>query len=448
MVSRNRKQKSIPKGLKCRKRLSLDGIVDLISSELSNIKDSRKGSNITYSLSDVIMSAFAMFSIKDPSLLCFEGHTSKDANIKNVFKITKVPSDSQMRVVLDNLEEDSLDFLYKLLMQKIQRGKVLEDYVSVGGTYLISVDGTGFFSSNKLFNKNCTEKKSRNGDITYQQQLLGACLVKPNEKEVFPLCPEAIVKQDGSSKNDCEMNSLKRMIPKVRKAHPKMKFTVIGDALFSKAPVVLLLREYDMEFILGAKPKGNKYLFNRLEDCKEYECEQDGKTHRFKFINNIAVNESNENCKINFFSYEEEDLSTFKIKKFSWVTSHEINTSNVFELMKAGRSRWKIENETFNTLKNQGYNLEHNYGLGKNNLSIIFAKLMILAFFVDQVQQRCCLLFQTALSTGNAKIRLWDKIRNLFSSGFVIFQSMEGILQAIVYGCKDPPQWSLELARS
>lgn len=432
-------QKLIPKGLKCRQELSLDGLVKLLSSKFAKVSDPR-GKNSRYSLSDVIMSAFAMFSIKDPSLLHFERHMSQESNLRSIFNIDKVPSDTQMRKILDRLPEDAIDFAFKTVMQEVQRGKVLEGYVSLGGTYLVSIDGTGFFSSNNLFNKNCTEKQQKNGDVIYQQQLLGACLMKPGEKEVFPLCPELIIKQDGVSKNDCEMNAFKRLIPKIKSTHSKMKFTIIGDALFSNAPVVELLESNNMQFILGAKPKGNSFLFNKLDECQAYEYQEgEQKIHRFKFINNVSVNESNPDCKVNFISYEEEDLHTNKIKKFAWITSHEINNETVAEIVKAGRSRWKIENETFNTLKNQGYNLGHNYGLGENNLSVIFTKLMMLAFFVDQVQQRCCVLFQTAVSLISGKIHFWTKMRNHFSNPLALFSSMEEILQAIVYGFNAPP---------
>ena len=69
---------------------------------------------------------------------------------------------------------------------------------------------------------------------------------------------------------------------------------------------------------------------------------------------------------------------------FSWVTDFTITKDNMFKIMRGGRARWEIANETFNTLKNQGYNFGHNYGLGKKNLSMIFVMLMMLAFLVDQ----------------------------------------------------------------
>jgi len=82
--------------------------------------------------------------------------------------------------------------------------------------------------------------------------------------------------------------------------------------------------------------------------------------------------------------------------------------------MRAGRARWKIENETFNTLKNQGYNFEHNYGHGKQNLATILALLMFLAFTVDQIIQRRWPVFRQVRSGLRTKAKLWDILRSLF----------------------------------
>ena len=106
--------------------------------------------------------------------------------------------------------------------------------------------------------------------------------------------------------------------------------------------------------------------------------------------------------------------------------------------MRAGRARWKIENETFNTLKNQGYHFEHNYGLGQKYLSMVFVKVMMLAFLVDQTQQLCCSLFQSVLKKLGSKRALWEDMRSLFR--WFILESMEMLYLALLYGItKQPP---------
>ena len=105
------------------------------------------------------------------------------------------------------------------------------------------------------------------------------------------------------------------------------------------------------------------------------------------------LNKSNPDVRVNFLEYMQTDPKG-KGNLFSWVTNIQINQDNVFALMRGGRARWKIENETFNTLKNLGYNFEHNYGHGKKYLSTILCLLMLLAFLIDQVQGIACSLFQ------------------------------------------------------
>ena len=100
--------------------------------------------------------------------------------------------------------------------------------------------------------------------------------------------------------------------------------------------------------------------------------------------------------------------------------------------MRGGRARWKVENETFNTLKNQGYHFEHNYGHGKKHLSVVFAALMMLAFLIDQVQQLGCALFQAVLDKKGSRKRLWEHMRALFKT--LEFNSMAQLFKAILYG--------------
>jgi len=100
--------------------------------------------------------------------------------------------------------------------------------------------------------------------------------------------------------------------------------------------------------------------------------------------------------------------------------------------MRGGRARWKIENETFNTLKNQGYHLEHNYGHGARNLSVVLALLMRLAFLVDQVQQLCCPVFRAAWDKMKTKCPLWEELRHHFR--LLLFDSMAELLMALVRG--------------
>ena len=198
---------------------------------------------ITISLPDALMSAFAMFSLKDPSLLAFD-ERRHDRNLHNLYGIGRVPSDTQMREILDPLDPEQLRPVYNDVFRELQRGKALEPLVFLEGCYLLLMDGTGYFSSQTIHCDSCLQKTSKKtGEVTYQHQLLGAVIAHPDHHEVIPLAPEPIVQQDGNTKNDCERNAGKRLLRKIRKEHPRLKLIVVEDGLASNAPHIRELKK-------------------------------------------------------------------------------------------------------------------------------------------------------------------------------------------------------------
>jgi hypothetical protein len=416
--------------------LSADNLLKRIRAGFDRIKDHR-ASNAVISLSDVLMSAFAMFSLKDSSLLEFDDRREKDDNLKRIYKIEMVPSDSQMRTVLDDVSPEAIRPLFKEALVQLQSSKVLSEMVYMGQYYLLTLDGTGYFSSTQVHCAACLEKKNRQtGQITYWHQLMGGAIVHPDFKEVFPLMPEAIIKQDGQSKNDCERNAAKRFLQQVRRDHPDLPLIITEDGLSSNAPHIKALKAGNFRFILGVKEGDHAYLFNYVNTAHEagqtteYEQREGKIIHRYRFINQVPLNESNQDVLVNFLEYWE--IKGDKVSHFSWITDFTLKKWTVGLIMRAGRTRWKIENETFNTLKNQGYHFEHNYGHGKKNLSVNFAVLMMLAFLIDQIQQRAYSLFQAVLKKQGSRKRLWEHIRALFYT--LSFSSMEQIYRALLYG--------------
>ncbi len=429
---------------KVRKHLSADALFDTLRKSFSKIPEHRLG-NIKINLPDVLMSAFAMFSLKDPSLLAFDERRKGDHNLNYIYGIDNIPSDTQMRSILDDVRPDYIRPMYKDIFRQVQRGKALEQMAFMEGRYLVSLDGTGIFSSHKLNSKYCLKKiKKKTGEITYYQQLLGASIVHPDLKEVIPLAPEMIIKQDGTTKNDCERNAAKRFLEKLRKDHPHLPIIITEDALSPNAPHINELIKHNCSFILGVKPADHKFLFNHVNKAMqngettkfEYKDEANPEvTHSFHFLNNVPLNKSNQNLRVNFLEYRE--ISKEGTRYFSWVTDFIVTKQNAYQIMRGGRARWKIENETFNTLKNQGYNLGHNYGLGKKHLSAVFTMLMMLAFLVDQTQQLCSALFKSVWKKLGSKRALWERIRSLFQN--FQFESMEMLYKAALFGIKFQP---------
>ena len=191
--------------------------------------------------------------------------------------------------------------------------------------------------------------------------MLVAVVVHPEHREVFPPAPEPIQNTDGATKNDCEREAAKRLIADVRREHPHLNLIVLEDGLASNAPHIRKLRERGMRLILGAKPGDYKGVFDELESNARVQhwesTDGDGTHHRFRVLEQVALNKTNKDVEVNVLEYWETKRNG-KRQRFSWVTDLPVNREIAMNLMRAGRARRRIETETFNTLKNQGYNLE------------------------------------------------------------------------------------------
>ena len=193
-----------------------------------------------------------------------------------------------------------------------------------------------------------------------------------------------------------------------------------------------------LHYILGVKEGDHASLFAQVEAAEhagrvtyyDRDDPETGLRHRFRFVSDVPLNESNADLRVNFLECWEWDQD--QVQHFSWVTDLRVNKGTVYQLMRGGRARWRIENETFNTLKNQGYHFEHNFGHGYQHLSVVFAVLMMLAFLVDQVQQLCCPLFQAVWAKLGSKRRLWERMRALFYD--YALDSMRQLFEALLYG--------------
>ena len=232
---------------KARKLLSADALFGMLRTGFADIADHRPG-DTDISLTDALMSAFALFSLKSPSLLAFDKERT-EGNLHRVYGIERVPCDTAMREMLDPVEPASLRPLFTDIFRALQRGKALEEMVFVEGHYLLALDGTGYFSSQQIHCASCLEMHHRNGTVTYHHQMLSAALVHPDKREVIPLMPEPIIKQDGADKNDCERNAAKRLIAKLRQDHPHLKVIVTEDSLSSNAPHIEVLQDHHLHYI-------------------------------------------------------------------------------------------------------------------------------------------------------------------------------------------------------
>jgi hypothetical protein len=398
--------------------LAADRLIRIARERFKTINDNRSDPSI--SLVDALLSGFAVFFLKCPSLLAFERERKSNTfNLQALFGMKKIPCDTQMREILDDVDPSHLRPAFTDVFRHLQRGKYLERFAYFRGHYLLASDGTTHHSSDKIHCRRCLQKRSRNGTVSYYHQMLGMALVHPDFREVVPLCPEPIIQQDGTNKGDGERSATARALGHFRREHPKLPVIIVEDALSAEGPHIQLLKHHRIRFILSVKPGKQVHLFEQLHQAEQDRriqvltlVEPDGTLHHYRWLTNAALNKKYADERVSMLEYWE--IGRRETRHFSWITDLELDDETVPIVARGGRARWRIENETFNTLKNRDYAFGHNFGHGGNHLATVFAILMMLVFLIDQAQQIGDGLFQALWAKMGSKQRLWKRIQSLF----------------------------------
>lgn len=425
-----------------KKHLSFSSLLKILQDSIENIADTRNQEKIKYRMIDIYTSAFALFYLQDKSLLEFQRRfqdTIQKNNLRTVFNVKEIPSDTQLRDIIDTHSNRSLIKVFKRYFQLIQRGKYLEKYSFLNSYYLVVLDGSEYFTSESIHCCKCLIKENKEGQKRYHHQILQSTIVHPDRKEVIPFAPEFIHNFEGQKTQDCERNAGKRLIKKIKKDHPNLPIIILGDSLYSNKPFLDELNKARFSYILTAKPNDHKELYIDIESHRKgntldkYIRKEKNREYIYEWLNQVYLNGNKNSPKINFcqLSIIKNGKRTFRN---GWITDIEISKENIEEIVRGGRSRWKIENEGFNTLKNHGYHLDHNFGHGKNNLSETFFILNLLAFFFHQIFQMCDGLYQSTRQGFSSRQEFWNCIRSSFR--LFIFISWESVLERI----NGPPQ--------
>ncbi len=422
-----------PKG---RKYLCADALLRVVRTGCATLPDHRSGA-AEIPFPDALLAACAMVSLQAPSLLAFDKQRT-EGNVGTIDGIERVPCDTPRRERLDPVSPESLRPVFKSVCGQLQRGKALEPMTFLDGHAVVALDGTGYFSSKTMHGASCLPKVHRNGAKTYDHPMLGAAILHPDVRAVLPLMPEPMVKQDGTEKHDGARHAATRFVAKRRQDHPHLKVIITEDSLRANAPHIETLHAHGLHALLGVKEGDQASLFQQVQAAEhaghvtsyERHDRAAGVVHRCRLVNDMPLHESHMAVGVNFIAYWESGAD--KVQHCRWVTDVRVNTPNVEKLMRGGRARWKMAHETYNTLKNQGDNFEHTYGHGEQNLSVVFAMLMLLAFVVDQTQQRCCALCQAVWATLGRNRLLWERMRAVFYD--YALESMRPLLEALLYG--------------
>jgi hypothetical protein len=391
-----------------------------------------------YQLHDALMSGFACMYFQDPSLLQFQKRLQdvyQTNNLKTIFNVEAIPKETQMRELIDGVSPAFLRPIYNDFFSRLQRAKQLLRYQLFPGLYLAPIDATQYYQSSHIHCDQCLTKHRKKGTVEYSHQALQIAIMHPSMSQVIPLMPEEIKNGDGQTKQDCEINAAKRLLPQLRRDHLQLGLIISGDGLYSKQPIIQQILDLKLHYLFVAKPDDHTYMMDWLAAYaslhQQASRDHKGRLHRYQWMSEVPLNGQEGAVRVNYFYYEMVGFDNNGHEKIlyknSWVTDLPVNEKTISTLVKGGRCRWKVENECFNTLKNQGYALEHSYGHGKQNLCFNFYLLTLLAFYFHQIFELTEPTYQACRLKFGSKRHLWETLRAYIK--ILIFETWQQLME-------------------
>ena len=423
----------------------LSDLIGTVGAVSTALPDPRKGPlrEDAYRMADIVLSAFSLFFMGSPSFLAYQRRLEEGqgrSNCQTLFGITRIPTDATIRQMLDGAPPEAFDGLFR---QTLEAAGPLTAFRRLDNRVLIALDGTEHFCSRKIQCPRCLHRRRADGGEEYFHSFLGASLVAPGHAQVLPLAPEFIVPQDGAEKQDCERTAAKRWLARHGPGLASLRPVYLGDDLFACQPIVAAIGAAGGSFILTCKPGSHQTVSGYLHGVKPEEHRETvvkhGKrtTALYRWMSAVPLRASDDAIAVNWFSVETRNPAGKRTYANSFVTDLPVSAANVAELAACGRARWKIENETFNVLKCGGYNLEHNFGHGKQTLASVLVVLNLLAFAAHTAARLACLAWAEALAARKAAYRFFEHLRTI--TAYVVFRDWEQLLGSITDAAIRPP---------
>ena len=427
---------------------SVTDFIRILKETTKKFPDKRTGKNLQYEMSDFVMSAFSVFFMQSASFL--EGQrrlhemTGND-NLFSLFGVNKLPKDTQIRKQLDEIPPEALFPIWEDMYHLLFRKNLLNKFSGYNKNLLIAIDGTEYFSSEKIHCEHCSRRKMNNGNIRYLHSVLAPALVQSGSKKnkVIAMEPEFIEPQDGHEKQDCEQAAFKRWLSKYGSRYSG-RATILADALFANEPIIQAIQQKGLDFILTCKVGSNKYLFN--EEIKFYEDDgtlpeiqfshwngKNNEIYIYRYINNVRIKDpyyNDEPTRVNWCDLTIVNENTLEeIFYNSYITNFIISDSNVQDIVQDGRSRWSVENGNYNVLKNHGYHGEHNFGHGNNHLASFLFSLNLLAFVFHTILEMTDFTYQNALKRRVTYKNLFQHLQSI--TEWMVFDSWDIVFALI-----------------
>jgi hypothetical protein len=407
--------------------LRFSGMLKKLKESLAEIPEHRSGKNWTYELADAGLAAFGVFFMQSPSFLAYQrdmqrrkGHN----NAHSVFGVEHIPSDGQIRNLLDPVDPARLREPFWEIYEGLEEEGYLKHHRGVDATRLVSLDGTQYFSSQKIHCDSC-RVTVREEQVYYSHQVLLAVVCGFQQRQVVCLEPEFITPQDGHEKQDCEQQALKRWVKRNARRFSPWGVTVLADDLHSHQPICELLLAHKMHFILTCKEESHPTLYEELELLQGVEGavstqrvrKWSGRFHEwwvYHWAEYLPLRGDAKTLHVNWCALTviREDTGE-QLYHNAWITDHALDETTVVAVARDGRNRWKVENEGINVLKNRGYHFEHNYGHGQQYLSMVLLTLLLLAFLFHTALALSCPSYQAVRRELGPRRTFFNDLRAL-----------------------------------
>lgn len=416
-----------------------------LSEVCAGLPDKRTGPRRDgdYPMADIGLSAFSIFFMGSPSFLAHQralADAHGRSNCETLFGMTGIPTDNYIRLMLDGAAPTAFDGLF---FSAIEAAGPLTPFQCLDGRVLIALDGTEYFCSRKIKCPRCSTRLRADGGTEYFHAFLGASIVAPGHKSVLPLPPEFIAPQDGAVKQDCERNAAKRWLARHGAAVTHLRPVFLGDDLFACQPIVAAIQAAGGSFILTCKPSSHQTIAEYvhgadLQEHRQTVCKRGKRsTTIYRWLDAVPLRATDDAIPVNWFSVEILNIKGKRTYYNSFVTDLPVTPDTVAELAACGRARWKIENETFNVLKTNGYNLEHNFGHGKETLASVLVTLNLLAFAFHTAAYLAVLAWRDAVIARGPRYRFFEHLRTI--TAYVVFRDWPHLLQSIAAAAIRPP---------
>ncbi len=430
--------------MKRHKKSIFNQLILIIKKNIIIYPEIREANNNTkYTLEEIILSAFALFFFQSPSWLEFQTKMEKKRalnNARSLFGIRNIPTSNHISAIIDELNPKLLSSIFDDICSLLVKENIIESFEFLGQkTLLVAVDGTQYHSSKKICCEGCLTRT--HGEVTiYSHSALVASIVSPKYNQVIPLMPEAILNEDGNEKQDCELNASKRWLKRFNRLFEEYQIVILGDDLFSKEPFIKATLEQNHNFILVAKDTSHITMYKYIKENKPTELtitefEKHHKyTYEYRYMNEVPLKKDSELTGINWC-----EVTIYKGDKRvylnSFVTDIKITDENIVEIAKAGRSRWKIENENNNILKTKGYHLEHNFGHGKMYLSEFLFTFNLLAYLVHTTLLVCDKEYKILYEMSSSREVFFQDIKSI--TKYLYFPSWDIMLNFMIKALND-----------